>query len=123
MKSKIEFFEIPARDFDRAVRFYQSAFDLELKTYGNDTEKMAFFPTEKGQPRGAISFAPDFNPSGDGILITFDGGKDLGETLARVESAGGKIKRPKTQIEGEGMGYFATFLDSEGNQIGLHSEN
>ncbi len=50
----------------------------------------------------------------------FSGGADLSEPLSRVEGAGGKVLVPKTNI-GEGMGYYALFIDSEGNRVGLHS--
>ena len=39
-----------------------------------------------------------------------------------VESAGGKVVMPKTQISPE-IGYMAFFIDSEGNKIGLHAQN
>ena len=38
--------------------------------------------------------------------------------VAQVEAAGGKIVIPKTPI-GPGMGFFARFLDLEGNLVGL----
>ena len=44
----------------------------------------------------------------------------LREPLARVVTAGGSIVVPKTDI-GEGFGYFALFIDTEGNRVGLHS--
>ena len=42
--------------------------------------------------------------------------------LARVVAEGGKIVEPKTALP-PGMGHYAHFMDSEGNRIGLHSEN
>ena len=40
--------------------------------------------------------------------------------LARVERAGGSIVVPKTDIGGD-FGFFAHFVDTEGNKVGLHS--
>jgi predicted enzyme related to lactoylglutathione lyase len=40
--------------------------------------------------------------------------------LARVEKAGGSIVVPKTEI-GNDFGFFALFIDTEGNKVGLHS--
>ena len=40
----------------------------------------------------------------------------------RVEEAGGKVLLDKTLIA-PGLGYYATFLDSEGNKVALHSPN
>ena len=81
---------------------------------------MAFF-TEKEKYVGAISFAPKFVPSPNGVLIHFSC-DDVDARLSVVENSGGKIVTTKSTIAG-GWGYFAVFADSEGNNIGLHSTN
>jgi predicted enzyme related to lactoylglutathione lyase len=58
----------------------------------------------------------------DGSVVYISAGADLAEPLARVEGAGGKVLVPKTLINAE-IGYFAHFLDSEGNRVGMHSLN
>ncbi|WP_262484208.1 VOC family protein [Chryseobacterium taichungense] len=40
--------------------------------------------------------------------------------LDKVAQNGGQVIVPKTQISPE-MGYFALFIDIEGNNLGLHS--
>ena len=45
---------------------------------------------------------------------------DMDGTIARVEPAGGKVVVPKTPI-GPNRGFFARFLDLEGNVVGLCS--
>jgi predicted enzyme related to lactoylglutathione lyase len=45
---------------------------------------------------------------------------DLQPVLGRVTNAGGKILLEKTNI-GDGLGYMAHILDSEGNRVALHS--
>jgi predicted enzyme related to lactoylglutathione lyase len=121
MKRMVEFFEIPAADFERAVKFYEVVFNVKLSTFDCDTEKMAFFPNEDGKAPGAISFAEGFDPSKNGILISFRI-DNMDEAISKIEKGGGKITRQKTKIESENRGYFATFLDSEGNQVGLYSD-
>ena len=116
MEKLMAFVEIPAADFDRAVNFYRQVLNLELKTVEGKLEKMAFFPGGEG----AISCSPGFNPSPDGVLVSLNAGKDMDAVLGRVTAHGGKIEKGKTKIEGEGMGYFALFIDSEGNKIGLY---
>ena len=116
MEKLISFVEIPAADFERAVEFYSQVMHLELKSVEGEHEKMAFFPGGEG----AISYSPGFNPSRDGVLVSLNAGKDLDAVLGRVTAHGGKIERAKTKIQGEGMGYFALFIDSEGNKIGLY---
>lgn len=71
-----------------------------------------------GPYSGAIVHGDYFNkPSDQGVLICFDAGKDLEGILTRVEPAGGKIVTGKTELPG--LGYYARFIDSEGNKIGL----
>lgn len=118
MKKLISWVEIPAADFKRAVHFYSNILNLEFQVVEGGDEKMAFFPGGEG----AISFAPDFNPSRDGVLVSLNAGNDLNAILKLVEANGGEVARPKTKIEAEGMGYFALFIDSEGNKLGLYEE-
>ena len=59
-------------------------------------------------------------PSLEGSLVYLNGGNNLNVILNRVESAGGEIFVPKTQITDE-LGYYAVFLDCEGNKVALHS--
>ncbi len=122
MKKLVAFFEIPAADFGRAVTFYESVFNLKLSIMDCETEKMAFFPEENGKCPGAISFASGFNPSKDGVLVSLSV-DNMEKTVCQIETAGGKIIREKTKIEADGMGFFAIFVDSEGNSIGLYSDN
>lgn len=79
---------------------------------------MAFFP----EGEGAISLSPGFNPSRDGVLVSLHVRDDFDAVLQRVTAHGGEIAREKTKIEAEGRGYFALFIDSEGNRIGLYQD-
>lgn len=121
MKNLVAFFEIPATDFSRAVKFYETVLNCKLSVMECSTEKMAFFPEESGKCPGAVSFAPDFKPSKDGVLISLSVG-NMEEAIFCIEENGGKIITPKTKIEAEGMGYFSVFIDVEGNRVGLYSD-
>ena len=122
MKNLVTFFEIPAENFERAVKFYETVLGIPLDAICDcGTEKMAFFPDENGQCPGAISWAEDFRPSKDGVLIHLQV-ENLETAMTTLEKTGGKITRPKTKIEAEGRGYFALFIDSEGNRLGLYSD-
>ena len=83
--------------------------------------RMGFFLAEKEGVGGAIVHGEGCVPSQEGTLVYLNGGEDLSVVLGRVESAGGKILVPKTLITEE-MGYYAVFLDSEGNKVGLYSQ-
>jgi len=122
MKRLVSFFEIPCTDFQRAVKFYEKLFKIEMNTFDCGHEKMAFFPEEEGICPGAISWAADFKPSAGGVLISLTC-DDIASNLEIIENNGGKTIIPKTKIEAEGRGYFAVFTDCEGNRIGLYSDN
>jgi len=119
MRNLISWVEIPAADFKRAVKFYNTILEIELQEIDCGIEKMACFPSGDG----AISFAPSFNPSKDGVLVSLNTGNDLDNTMGRIEKNGGKIVYPKTKIQAENRGYFSLFIDSEGNKIGLYGDN
>ena len=119
MKKLISWVEIPANDFERAVKFYNSVLDLDLQIVDFGEEKMACFPGGEG----AVSYAPNFKPSKDGTLVSFNTGNHLDASIDRVKANGGKIVQSKTKIEAEGRGYFSLFIDSEGNKVGLYGDN
>lgn len=118
MQKLISWVEIPAINFERAVKFYSSVLDLDMQIVDCGEEKMGCFPNGEG----AISYAPGFKPSEHGALVSFNTEDDLDATIDRVKENGGKIVQAKTKIEAEGRGYFALFIDTEGNKAGLYSD-
>jgi uncharacterized protein len=121
MQNFVRFFEIPAVDFNRAVKFYQEVFGQELAISECETGKMACF-MENDMAIGAISLSKGFKPSSDGVLISLNAGKSMDEILIKISLNDGEIVTSKTKIEVDGLGYFAIIIDSEGNKIGLYSE-
>lgn len=122
MQNLINWFEIPAVDFNRAVSFYKAILDLEISEAEMFGTKMGFFPTDGTNVSGAIVQGEDYAPSTDGILVYLNGGSDLQVVLDKVAPNNGTIIVPKTQISPE-MGYFGLFVDTEGNKIAVHSLN
>lgn len=118
----INWFEIPATDMDRATAFYGSIFGIEMPKTEMMGTTMAFFPYEDGKVSGALVKGEGYEPNTNGSLVYLNGGEDLNNILSKVEAAGGKVVFPKTQISPE-SGHFALFLDTEGNKLGLHSQN
>lgn len=116
MTKVISWVVIPTTDFDRAVKFYNSVLKFDLQAIDCGQEKMACFPNGEG----AISFSPGFKPSKDGTLVSFNVERDLNGAIERVKENNGTIVQPKTKIEAEGLGYFALFIDCEGNKVGLY---
>lgn len=121
-KFPINWFEIPAIDFERAVKFYSTILDKELAVSHLNGSDMAFFSNEPLEVSGVIIHGEGAEPSAKGVLIYLNGGEDLSIPLAKIEPSGGTIIVPKTKISNE-LGYFAIFMDSEGNRMALHSTN
>jgi uncharacterized protein len=122
MSSVINWFDIPALDFERAVRFYETVLSCRLHQENMLGARLAMFPAKPGEATGAIMAREGLTPGPGGTTIYLKAGNDLSTALARVEAAGGKVVFPKTFIK-EGFGYFAIMIDSEGNSVGLHSPN
>ena len=121
VKNYVSWFEIPALDFQQAVDFYNEIFGIEMTQNSTDINAMAFFPETSGIG-GAVIAGPGSIPSSIGPLIYLNGGDDLNDVLNKVEGAGGRVIMPKTLISEED-GYFAIFIDSQGNKLALHSNN
>ena len=116
----ISWFEIPTSDFDRAKAFYEAVLGRPIETMNMGPSTMGFLSTSPDAVGGAIVHGDGTAPSQSGTLVYLNGGDDLAPMLARVEGAGGTVAVPKTDI-GSGFGFFAHFIDTEGNKVGLHS--
>ena len=119
LRDFVSWFEIPALNFEKAVTFYDYIYNIKMERVVTPTHSMAIFPANEGIG-GAVVCGPGSVPGQTGPLVYLNGGKDLEIVLSRVPEAGGHIIMPKTLIDKE-SGYFAIFIDSEGNKLALHS--
>ncbi|MEP7127696.1 MAG: VOC family protein [Chitinophagales bacterium] len=123
MKNALNWFEIPALDFQRAKNFYETVFDFQMPVIINEENfKMGLLPADAAAVGGAIvwninSYKPS---SSDGVLIYLNANPDLEIMQQRIEKAGRKMMITKRQISAE-FGFMAVFNDSEGNRLALHS--
>ena len=122
MNNLISIVEIPVTDFSRAVKFYQAISGLAIEEMEMDGNQMGILPNEEGTVNVVLVKGKDYNPTADGAVIYLNAGSDLQAMLNKVEQNGGQVIFPKTEISPE-MGYFALFIDTEGNKLGLHSSN
>ena len=116
----VNWFEIPVADFPRAKAFYEAVLGRRIETITMGPSTMGFLSSDPNGVGGAIVHGDGSVPSRQGTLVYLNGGDDLAAMLARVEAAGGSVAVPKTEI-GNGFGFFAHFVDTEGNKVGLHS--
>jgi predicted enzyme related to lactoylglutathione lyase len=119
----LNWFEIPALNIERATKFYESIFEIQMFQMEMMDNKMAMFPTnaDGGKVGGCLCQSEMHVPSKTGALIYLNANTDLQLVLDRIEKVGGNITLPKTEIGGNG--YMAFFEDSEGNVVGLHSND
>jgi predicted enzyme related to lactoylglutathione lyase len=121
VKNMVTWFEIPAYNHYRSVAFYNYIFGIEMMTVELNGFAMGFFPAENGIT-GAIVTGNGCMPSEIGPLIYLNAGDDLNNVLFKVNEAGGRVVLEKTFLS-ETAGYFALFIDSEGNRLALHSKH
>jgi predicted enzyme related to lactoylglutathione lyase len=116
----LSWFEIPVTNFTRAKAFYEAVLGRSIEPMTMGPITMGFLSTDPTAVSGAIVLGEGGTPSQLGTVVYFNGGDDLAPMLARVMKAGGSVVVPKTEI-GNDFGYFAHFVDTEGNKVGLHS--
>ena len=117
----VGWFEIPVNNMDRAKKFYETVFNIEIQVVDFGGILMGWFP-DRGEAQGAqgtLIKQESYIPSQEGTLVYFVS-DDVQNELNRIETAGGKIYQPKTQISPE-HGYMGVFIDCEGNRVALHS--
>jgi predicted enzyme related to lactoylglutathione lyase len=121
----LNWFELPAANITRAIKFYESVFDISMHEMGEMMGmKMAGFPADpmSGKVGGGIVQGPMHTPSQDGAVVYLNANPSIQTIIDRIEAAGGKVIMPRTQISPE-IGYMAFFVDTEGNRVGLHAQN
>ncbi len=139
--SAVKWIQIPAKKLSRAATFYQNVFDAafffeEL----NDIPHAVFKTGENGRKflNGAIIEVGEGDFFGQGSILFFDATGDFETIITLISENGGKIITPKTLITHKESGnsytipntyidnkpgYYAHFLDSEGNKMGLYGTN
>lgn len=122
MNNLISIVEIPVTDLERAVKFYQTILGVSIEKMEMDGNQMGILPNEEGTVNVVLVKGNDYKPTTDGAVLYLNAGNDLQPTLDKVTPNGGQVIVPKTAISPD-MGYFALFIDTEGNKLGLHSAN
>ncbi len=119
MGNVINWFEVPASDFERACAFYEAI--LSQKLFKSEVRgcMMGFFDMGSGGVGGSVICGEGYVPSTEGSVVYLNVEGQMDEVLARVPAAGGTVIEGKSSI-GEN-GFIAYVRDTEGNRIGLHS--
>jgi predicted enzyme related to lactoylglutathione lyase len=120
MKSSIAIFEIPSKKIDQSIKFYETILGIKIEKMELQGMKMGIFPTEGQHVTGLIIEAEGYEPSSNGVTIYLNAGENLQTSLDKITQNGGKILVPKTP-HADQNGFFAIFIDNEGNRLGLNS--
>jgi len=120
MKNLISIVEIPITDFARATTFYKTILGVAIEEMEMDGAQMGVLPGGGETVNVVLVKGNDYKPTMEGAVIYLYAGDDLQPMLEKVKASGGTVIVPKTEISAE-MGFFALFIDTEGNKIGLHS--
>ena len=130
--------QIPTENLKRAADFYKEVFGFEFfyETL-NNIPHAVFKELANGKKpvNGALIEVKEKSINSHGCVLFFDATGRFGEITKAIEENSGKIligktliKKPineksslipKTYINDE-QGYFAHFIDSEGNKMGLY---
>ncbi len=115
-------FEIPVNDLEKAKKFYEKVFSIEMALNEMGPMRMAWFPMEQDVPfaTGTLIQGEGYTPSHEGTRIYLRV-ENIDVALKKINENGGKTLAPKMSI-GE-WGFTAQFEDCEGNQIALHSDH
>lgn len=122
MKNLVSIIEIPTSNFRRAVAFYQAILDIHIEETDMEGTPMGLFPSEGDVASVVLIHGSEYVPTVEGARVYLNAGDDLDIVLNRVVPNGGKVVVPKTEISPD-MGFFAMFLDTEGNKLGLYSRS
>jgi len=114
--NSVVWMEIPVRDIESGMAFYNSVFGYGLKRSEDFPNPLAMFPTDT--PNGVSGHIYEGEPSRPGVgpTIHLAVPDTLEATAERCEKAGGTIKSDPIPLPD---GRFQYALDPDGNSIGL----
>lgn len=110
--------DIPVRDLDRAIAFYQSVLKFPIRDM-RPNQSMAVIVQPQGGVSCSLMLTEGDSAEGNYPLPYFNCQRRLEQAVNQVVPRGGSILQdihPLTPF-----GYRAVVTDSEGNRIALHS--
>jgi len=108
--------EIPVTDLDKAITFYNTVFDLDLKRDDSGPNPMAMFPTADGNGVAGHLYPGEPARTGSGPTVHFAVPDKLEDAMKRAADAGATVTGEPIPIP---AGRFAYATDPDGNSIGL----
>ena len=112
---RVVHFELLSDDPPQSVKFFEEAFGWKSQSWEGQTYWLVNTGEEDLGINGGIMRTSDFPHTQNAVCTVMV--DDIGEALAKVESAGGAVVSPERQI-GE-AGYAAYAADPQGVVFGL----
>jgi uncharacterized protein len=118
-------FEMPAEDRKRMSEFYAKVFGWKMQQLGEDMGNYVVATTadsdENGRPKrpgtingGFYQKSKEMPAQYPSVVIAVENVK---EQMKSVENAGGKVLGEPMEIPG--VGTYVSFVDTEGNRVGM----
>lgn len=110
--SKVNYFEIPAKDPEKVKRFYSSVFDWQMEPWGDKYWIVTAGDKKEEGIDGAIYLSEKMKTVLNTISVP-----DIKEYAERVKAAGGQVMDEPHEV-GE-WGWHVYFKDPEGTVLGM----
>ncbi|NNL56162.1 MAG: VOC family protein [Pseudomonadales bacterium] len=110
---KINYVELPASDLDASKQFFSDVFGWEFTDYGPDYCAFANAGVDGGFYRSTLHSSAS---QGAALVVLYSA--QLEQTLASVESAGGRVCKPIFAFPG---GRRFHFIEPSGNELAVWS--
>ena len=111
---KINYIELPAKDFDQTKLFFSSVFDWSFVDYGEDYIAFENAGIDGGFYRSDLSAS---SSNGSALIVFYS--NDLEATQAKIEGAGGVLVQNIFSFPG---GRRFHFTDPNGNEFAVWSD-
>lgn len=115
-------FEMPYDNRERMAKFYESAFNWQMKMFGEEMGNYVLAMTtesdEKGPKNpGAINggfFPKQPDAQYPNLVVAVD---DIKKSMKKVTESGGTVLGEPVEIPG--VGQYVSFIDTEGNRVSM----
>ena len=111
---KINYIELPCKDFDATKSFFEQVFNWQFKDYGPEYIAFSNAGIEGGFYKSKLKVSTN---SGSALIVFFS--NDLDSTLSKLMEAGGSLIKPIFDFPGGRRFHFA---DPSGNEYAVWSD-
>ena len=117
--NKVIHFALSTEDPESITKFYSNVFGWKASKWDGpmDYWLVSTGPEDEAGIDGAFMLRSETDKRLEKSALITIGVSSVDESLEKIKSNGGKIIMPKTAIPG--MGYSASFEDSEGNIVAI----